>query len=120
MKNFEVPENRNLLEQVEQARFADPEGKDAKRGPGRPKKAPQDKLPETGKQAFLHEDEQRTTFIMQIDLVERLRNYAYTQRLSMREVIDKALTSYLDKEEKRLAKNGIEILKNPKPIKRSK
>ena len=44
------------------------------------------------------------------DLVEKLKNYAYTERLTMKEAVNKIIDEALTREEKRLAKQGNEIL----------
>lgn len=52
----------------------------------------------------------RATFIVQVDLLEKFKNYAYTERLSMKEAINKVLKEALEREEKKLSKNGEAIL----------
>ena len=61
-------------------------------------------------QEGLTEEYTRATFIMRVDLLEKLKNYAYTERLTMKEAANKLLGEALEREEKRLAKNGAEIL----------
>ncbi len=61
-------------------------------------------------QEGLTEEYTRATFIMRVDLVEKLKNYAYTERLSMKDAVNKLISEALAKEEKRLAKQGAELL----------
>ena len=61
-------------------------------------------------QEGLTEDYTRATFIVRVSLLEKLKNYAYTDRLSMKDAIDKLLTEALDREEKRLKKQGSKLL----------
>lgn len=81
--------------------------KEAKRR-GRPQKA--DIVRGNSVQEGLTEEYTRATFIMRVDLVEKLKNYAYTERLSMKEAVNKIIGEALEREEKRLAKQGAEIL----------
>jgi len=61
-------------------------------------------------QEGLTEEYTRATFIMRVDLLEKLKNYAYTERLTMKEAANKLLGEALEREEKRLAKDGVEII----------
>lgn len=61
-------------------------------------------------QKGLPEDYTRATFILHVDTLEKLKDYAYTERLSMKEAINKLLSSALASEEKKLTKKGIELL----------
>jgi hypothetical protein len=47
---------------------------------------------------------------MRVDLLEKLKNYAYTERLTIKEAANKLLGEALEREEKRLAKDGVEII----------
>lgn len=80
----------------------------AKKRVGRPRKA--EIVRDNSVQEGLTEEYTRATFILEVELLERFKNYAYTQRLSMKNAINKAFTEFLDSEEKRLAKQGIKIL----------
>ena len=75
---------------------------------GRPQK--DDLVRGNSVQEGLTEEYTRATFIMRVDLVEKLKNYAYTERLSMKEAVNKIIGEALEREEKRLAKEGAEIL----------
>lgn len=61
-------------------------------------------------QEGLTEDYTRATFILRVDLVEKIKNYAYTERLTMKEAANKLLSEALEREEKRLAKDGVTII----------
>ncbi len=61
-------------------------------------------------QEGLTEEYTRATLILRVDLVEKLKNYAYTERLTMKEAANKIIAEALEREEKRLAKGGTEIL----------
>ena len=79
-----------------------------KRKRGRPKK--DNLVRDNSVQEGLTEDYTRATFIVRVSLLEKLKNYAYTDRLSMKDAIDKLLTEALDREEKRLNKQGSKLL----------
>lgn len=69
-----------------------------KKGPGRPRKHP---LREKGKtqKENLPDDWTRATFIVREDLLETLKDLAYTNRTTIKEEINQALAEYLkDKE----------------------
>lgn len=61
-------------------------------------------------QEGLTEEYTRATFIMRVDLVEKLKNYAYTERMSMKEAVNKIIGEALEREEMRLEKQGLKIL----------
>lgn len=75
---------------------------------GRPQKA--DIVRGNSVQEGLTEDYTRATFILRVDLVEKIKDYAYTERLTMKEAANKLLSEALEREEKRLAKEGTGIL----------
>lgn len=79
-----------------------------KRKRGRPKK--DDLVRGNSVQEGLTEEYTRATFILRVDLVEKIKNYAYTERLTMKEAANKLLSEALEREEKRLAKDGVEII----------
>jgi hypothetical protein len=84
------------------------ETKPAARKRGRPKK--DDLVRGNSVQEGLTEEYTRATFILRVDLVEKIKNYAYTERLTMKEAANKLLGEALEREEKRLAKDGVEII----------
>lgn len=86
------------------------ETKPAARKRGRPKK--DDLVRGNSVQEGLTEEYTRATFILRVDLVEKIKNYAYTERLTMKEAANKLLGEALEREEKRLAKDGVEIISN--------
>lgn len=61
-------------------------------------------------QEGLTKDYTRATFIVPVEQLDRLKNYAYTERISMKEAIERCLTEFLDSEEARLEDEGQEIL----------
>ena len=61
-------------------------------------------------QEGLTEEYTRATFILKVDLVEKIKDYAYTERLSMKEAANKLLSEALEREEKRLNKEGTGII----------
>lgn len=71
---------------------------------GRPKK---DTIIREGVQAGLTEDFTRATFILSVDLLEEVKDYAYTERLSMKDAINKLLSQSLED----YKKNGGKLLK---------
>ena len=99
-------ENNPLFPQEKPEQDAAPTQISKKRG--RPQK--DDLVRGNSVQEGLTEEYTRATFIMRVDLVEKLKNYAYTERLSMKEAVNKIIGEALEREEKRLAKQGNEIL----------
>ena len=85
-----------------------PAHQEEKRRRGRPQK--EELVRGNSVQEGLTEEYTRATFIMRVDLVEKLKNYAYTERLSMKEAVNKIIGEALEQEEKRLAKQGKTIL----------
>lgn len=77
--------------------------------PGRPRK--DNVVRGNSKQEGLTEDYTRATVIVKIDTLERAKDYAYTQRISIKEAISDLLDIGLKHEETRLSKKGIEIVK---------
>ena len=61
---------------------------------GRPPKT--DLVRTNGVQAGLPEDWTRATFIVKVEQLEKLKDYAYTERLTLKEALDKALGAFLD------------------------
>ena len=55
-------------------------------------------------QEGLTADYTRATFIVEVDLLEKLKDHAYTERLSLKDLINKILKDYIDKnvDEKKL------------------
>ena len=62
-------------------------------GRGRPKK---DNLKREGAQAGLPENYTRATFIVNLDILEQVKDYAYTERLSMKDAVNKLLSDSLE------------------------
>lgn len=108
MAKFKLEDKLNPL-------FAEPEAKPEQAAPaaekrkrGRPQK--EELVRGNSVQEGLTEEYTRATFILRVDLVEKLKNYAYTERLTMKEAVNKIIDEALTREEKRLAKQGNEIL----------
>jgi len=95
--------SQETAEEKEQTAAAEP-----KKKRGRPQK--DDIVRGNSVQEGLTEEYTRATFILRVDLVEKLKNYAYTERLTMKETINRIIGEALEREEKRLAKQGNEIL----------
>ncbi|MCR5304863.1 MAG: hypothetical protein K6E33_09920 [Lachnospiraceae bacterium] len=106
MAKFELEEKLNPLFDRGQEEQGKP--KAPKKKKGRPQKP--DIVRGNSVQEGLTQDYTRATFILRVDLVERLKNYAYTERLSMKEAINKLVGEALKREETRLKKQGKEIL----------
>lgn len=69
-----------------------------KRSVGRPKKS--DIIRDNAAQNGLTEEYTRATFILSVRNLERLRDYAYTERYKMKEAIDKVIDSFMNEYEK--------------------
>lgn len=61
-------------------------------------------------QEGLTADYTRATYLMKVDLVEGVKNYAYTERIDIKTAINKLISIALAQEEKRLKKKGVGIL----------
>lgn len=60
---------------------------------GRPRK---DDLVREGVQAGLSEEYTRATFILKVELLEELKNYAYTERLNIKDAVNELLQNSLE------------------------
>lgn len=96
MAKFEL-ENNPLFEQIQE-----------KPKRGRPKK--DDIVRGNSVQEGLTKEFTRATFIMQVDILEKLKNYAYTERIAIKDAVNNLLDNALNKEEQRLKKEGRQIL----------
>ena len=79
---IETPEDRQVVRT--------PEG--AKMGRPRNERIVRDNPAQEG----LTADYIRATFIVEVELLETLKDYAYTERLSIKDVINEALRSFVD------------------------
>lgn len=61
---------------------------------GRPRK--DDLVRTNAAQEGLPEDWQRATFIVRVTHLEKLKDYAYTERLSLKDALDEALDQFLE------------------------
>ena len=105
-------ENNPLFSQSIQP-VADPEPQEAEQeaGPrkrGRPMKA--DIVRGVSIQEGLTADYTRATFIIRVDLLNRLKDYVYTERISMKDALNRILEDALNEEEKRINSEGRQIL----------
>lgn len=64
---------------------------------GRPRK--DDLVRTTAAQEGLPEDWQRATFIVRVKHLEKLKDYAYTERVSLKDALDDALDQFLEDKE---------------------
>lgn len=110
MAKFKLEDKLNPLFSEPAAEPEQEAAADVKRKRGRPQK--EELVRGNSVQEGLTEEYTRATFIVKIDLVEKLKDYAYTERLTMKEAINKILGEALEREEKRLAKQGNELLKH--------
>lgn len=62
---------------------------------GRPKK--DSLIRESGAQKGLPANLTRQTLIVNVDQIETIKNYAYTQRMKVKDVVAAALSEYIDK-----------------------
>lgn len=92
-------ENNPLFAAAQETETGNPE----KPGRGRPKK---NNIIREGSQAGLTEEFTRATFIVNVDLLEEVKNYAYTERLSMKNAINELLSNSLES----YKKNGGKLL----------
>ena len=112
-KKYELPKDADLnpIKTLQNAFFTPTDETAGKKRRGRPQK--DTVVHGVSTQEGLTADYTRATFIVRLDLLEKLKNYAYTERLTMKEAINRILENFLDKEEKRLAKRGEAILQRP-------
>lgn len=66
-----------------------------KRGRGKPRS---NDLVRGGKQDGLTEEWTRASFIMRVETLERLKDYAYTNRIRYKDALDAILTEFLDRQ----------------------
>lgn len=67
---------------------------------GRPKN--EELIHENTKQHGLTPEWTRATFIVKVDLYEKLKDYAYTERISIKDAMDAALSEFLKDKDKLL------------------
>ncbi len=70
--------------------------KEAERKSGNVGRPVKENLIRTGAQAGLPEDYTRATFIVNVELLNDVKNYAYTERLSMKDAVNKLLKHSID------------------------
>ena len=101
------PLNGNLLF-AETPQEQPQEKTQAKKSQGRPKN---DNLVRGNSvQEGLTEDYTRATFILKVETLNKLKDYAYTERLSIKDAINEILERALEAEEKKLDKKGEKLL----------
>lgn len=61
---------------------------------GRPKN--NDLIRDSGSQKGLPKDLTRQTLIVRVDQIETLKNYAYTERLRLKQVVEEAFKEYIE------------------------
>lgn len=94
---FETPEDAAKGDQAQ-----------PKRRPGRPKN--ESLIRGNGAQAGLTADYSRYTMIITVDLLDRIKNIAYTERRNIKDVMEELLNDAVAKKEKQMKAEGIEIL----------
>lgn len=92
--------------------FAEQRQQEHKKKIGRPKKA--GVVRDNSVQEGLTADYTRATFIVRVDLLERLKDYVYTERTSLKEEINEILEEALKEREKKLEKEGRKITRRDK------
>ena len=105
MSKFNLDENNPLFAQPEKT---EAKAKKEKKQRGRPRNT--ELVRGSSVQEGLTADYTRATYLMRVDLVEKIKNYAYTERLDLKTAINRLVKIALDQEEKRLKKSGAEIL----------
>lgn len=93
------------------ALFESTQEKAAKKRPG--KKQNPDVVRGVSIQEGLHADYQRATYIVKCETVKTLDNIAYTERKTIKVLINEILEDYIKKETAKLNKAGQEILTRP-------
>ena len=83
-------ENSALFSAEQAAEIKEQEPKNKK---GRPAK---DDIIKTGAQAGLTADYTRATFIVKLTILDEIKDYAYTERLSMKEAVNKLFSDSLE------------------------
>ena len=104
-------ENNPLFSQSIQPADPDPKEAEPEAGPrkrGRPMKA--DIVHGVSTQEGLTAEYTRATFIIRVDLLNRLKDYVYTERISMKDAMNKILEDALNEEEQRINSEGGQIL----------
>lgn len=66
-------------------------------------------ITEKGAQQGLPAEETRASFVMKVETLEAIRNYAYTERISYKEAIDTIVKDFIDRYTK-----SHELLEDPK------
>lgn len=71
------------------------------------KRKKEERIREKGAQYGLTPDMTRATLIIKIETLERLKDYAFTKRLKMKDVVSDIIDDYLDRYEKENPENPI-------------
>ncbi len=86
-----------------------PEEAPVKRRPGRPMS--QNLVRDNAVQEGLTPEYTRATFIMKVELLERLKDYAYSERIHLKDAVNELLETALADEERRIRSEGRDIIK---------
>lgn len=98
---------KNFLESNPLFNTPEAEGQETK-GKGKPRK--EDLVREPGAQEGLTVDYTRATFILRVETLNALKDYAYTNRITIKDALEAAVTSFLDK----YKEDGGELLSHKK------
>jgi len=104
---YKMNENNPLFRQPEQP-VKEAAVKAEKKQRGRPRN--DDLVRGSSVQEGLTADYTRATYLMKVELVEKVKDYAYTERLDIKTAINKLVAMAIEAEEKRLKKEGTGIL----------
>lgn len=103
----EVTENPTAPEQDAVAVELQEPKPETVRGPGRPRK--ETTIREPGNRKGLQPGQERFTVVGETELLNELRDYAYTERITLKAALDRSIRFLLKSEKER----GLEILKRP-------
>ena len=89
------------------------EEKEVQNRKGRPRNP--EIIREDGVEKGLRPGQTRATFIMQKTTLKMIKDYAHTERITIREALDEIISSYI----KGLEKNGYELLDHEQPARKT-
>lgn len=108
MAKYTLGENNPLFKQAEAAEETATPVTTEKKKRGRPRN--EELVRGNSTQEGLTAEYTRATYLMRVDLVEKVKDYAYTERLDIKTAINKLVEAAITQEEKRLAKEGTGLL----------
>lgn len=112
MAKFELPKDSNPLANSPLFQTQDEQEQPVKRGRGRPTNS--SLVKGVSVQEGLTAEYRRATYILRVDIVEKIADLAYTERKAVKDVMQELLDDALGRVMKKYEKEGLELLHKEK------